>query len=160
MIRNGISNCEVTTQYVRNADAIFGPNVVAMRGNTKKHTSFPSKPVLAPRVTQVQQTLDVDLMFIKQLVFIVGVLNPLKLTFIRYVKDRTAATLAEAIRSFIATAKSRNFDIQVIQVDGEGGVEKFRADIEKMGIQMFMWWSVRYRRSRNACVCTTTDSLS
>jgi hypothetical protein len=136
MIRGGISNCEVTTQDVRNADAIFGPSVVAMRGNTKKHASFPSKLVLAPRVTQVQQTLDVDLMFIKQLVFLMEVLNPLKLTFVRYVKDRTAATLVEAIRSFIATAKSRNFDIQVIQVDGEGVVEKCTADIEKMGIQI------------------------
>ena len=66
---------------------------------------------LAPRVTQQQQVLEVDLMFIKKIPFLVGVLHPLGLTVVQYLKDKTAPTLASGIKYFLSVALRRNFDV-------------------------------------------------
>ena len=64
VVGRGVLNNAVTAQSVRMAEAIFGPYVNAMRGNTRKMASMPAKVVLAPRVTQRQQALSVDVVFI------------------------------------------------------------------------------------------------
>ena len=68
----GVSNCAVTKQDVRNADAIFGSSIPAMEGKTHKKASTPASAVIAPRVTQVQQMLAVDLFFVKKIPFLLG----------------------------------------------------------------------------------------
>ena len=42
------------------------------------------------RETQVQQSLSIDVMFVKQLVFIIGVLSPLGLGLVQHLKDLSA----------------------------------------------------------------------
>jgi hypothetical protein len=42
--------------------------------------------------------------------------------------------ILESLRSFVSTAKSRNFEVKIIKSDGEGGVDKCRGAIEDMGI--------------------------
>ena len=134
MIRAGIANCTVTVQDVRNADAIFGANVHALRGNTRKLASVAAKAILAPRVTQVEQVLCVDIMFIKQLSFLIGVLCPLNLTLVQHIKDRSTATIMGVLRSMMGTCKSRDFDVRTIRTDGEGGVAKCAVELGKLGV--------------------------
>ena len=118
----GLLNCAVTAQDVRNADAIFGMSLPALRGKTKKQASAIAKVTLAPRVTQVQQTMHVDIFFVKQLPFLIGVLDPLDLTLCVHLKNRGVDCVRDGLRAFHSTAKSRNFDVVVMRTDGEGAI--------------------------------------
>ena len=77
MLDAGVSNCAVTKQDVRNADAIFGSSIPAMKDKTHKEASTPASAVIASRVTQVQQMLAVDLFFVKKILFLLGEMVPL-----------------------------------------------------------------------------------
>jgi hypothetical protein len=64
-------------------------------------------------------------MFVKKVIFAIGVLSPLGLTLVK---------ILDSLRSFVPTARSRNFEVKIIKSDGEGGVDKCRGAIEDMGI--------------------------
>ena len=70
MLDKGLVNCDVTKQDVRNADAIFGSSIAALKGKTHKLTSLPASAAVARRVTQVHQILAVDIFFVKSLPFL------------------------------------------------------------------------------------------
>jgi hypothetical protein len=120
MLDAGMSHCDVTKQDVSNADAIFGSCIPSLRGKTHKRTSTPASTVLTPRITQVQQTLAVDLFFIKYLSFLLGQLVPLGLNLCTPTKNRTAPVIAAVIRSFMDAARSRDFDCVQHRTDGKG----------------------------------------
>lgn len=61
MIDAGILTCTVTKTDVRNADAIFGPSIASLKSKTTKRSSTTSPNILAPRVTQVELVLAVDI---------------------------------------------------------------------------------------------------
>ena len=67
---SGVLNCAVTKTDIRNADAIFGTSIPSLKGKTVKRSSVPSTIVVAPRVTQVQQIMAVDVFFVKKLPFL------------------------------------------------------------------------------------------
>jgi hypothetical protein len=95
---------------------------VMLRGKKHKRASTPASPVLTPRVTHVQQILAVDLFFIKKLPFLLGELVPFELAICIPTKNRTAPVIAAGIRSFINTARSRDFDCVQLRNDGEGAL--------------------------------------
>ena len=134
MLDAGMSNCDVTKQDVRNADAIFGSSIPALRGKTHKRASTPASPVITPRVTQVQQILAVDLFFIKKLPFLLGELVPLGLALCLPTKNRTAAVVAAGIRSFLNTARSRGFDCVQLRTDGEGALAAMSEELSGLGV--------------------------
>jgi predicted lactoylglutathione lyase len=136
MLDAGVMNCMVTKQDVRNADAIYGSSIAALKGKTHKHSSTPASPVIAPRVTQVQQILAVDIFFVHKLPFLLGVLIPLGLALCIPLKNRSAPLVANGIRSFIATAKKRNFDCVQLRTDGEGALKLMIDELSEMGIMM------------------------
>jgi Reverse transcriptase (RNA-dependent DNA polymerase) len=134
MLDAGMSNCTVTKQDVRNADAIFGSSIPSLKGKTRKQASTPASPVIAPRVTQVQQILAVDIFFVKKLPFLIGQLVPLNLALCTPLKNRTAAIVAAGIRTFINTAKSRDFDCVQLRTDGEGALAAMCNELSSLGI--------------------------
>ena len=107
----------ITKQDDRNADAINGSSIAALKGKTHKLSSTPASPVIAPRVTHVQQIFAVDIFFVHKLPFLLRVLIPLGLALCIPLKNRSAPLLANCIRSFIATAKKRNFDFVQLRTD-------------------------------------------
>jgi predicted lactoylglutathione lyase len=134
MLDAGLTNCDITKQDVRNADAIFGLSIPSLRGKTHKHASTSASPVIAPRVTQVQQILAVDIFFVKKLPFLLGELVPLGLALCTPIKTRAAAVIAAGIRSFINTAKSRDFDCVQLRTDGEGALAAMAEELAGLGI--------------------------
>ena len=134
MLDAGLIHCDVTKQDVRNADAIFGSSIAALKGKTHKLASTPASAVIAPRVTQVQQILAVDIFFVKNLPFLLGQLIPLGLALCIPLKNRSAPLVAKAIRSFINTAKSRDFDCVQLRTDGEGALGAMRDELSGLGI--------------------------
>ena len=74
--------------------------------------------VLAPRVTQVQQILSVDVIFVKMIHFLLGVFTPLGLGLVHFLRDRSEDQVCTAVRMMLAKAASRSFDVIEIRCDG------------------------------------------
>jgi hypothetical protein len=85
-------------------------------------------------VVQVQQVLDIDVFYIKQLGFLLGVLSPLGLSLCIFLKNRGVECIGAAIRSFQAIASSRGFDCRVIQTDGEGAIGAMILELNRDGV--------------------------
>ena len=135
LLNAGVLNCRVTATDVRNHTAAAGAIIAEVRGKTRKMTP-PASSVsyVAPRVTQVQQSLAVDICFIKGLAFLIGKLSPLGLGLVLYLKDRTTACVSKGIRSFLSTAASRSFECKEIRTDGEGAVAAMIPELNGLGI--------------------------
>ena len=54
MLDAGVAHCDVTKQDVRNADAIFGSSIAALKGKTHNLASTPASAVIAPRVVALR----------------------------------------------------------------------------------------------------------
>lgn len=136
MLNAGVFNCKVTPQDVKNADAIFGMSIPALKGKTVKLASAPAPPTVAPRVTQVQQILTADIIFIKKIPFLLGVLVPLGLTLCAVLKSRAVAPVTAAFRQFISATVARNFKIVQLRMDGEGALGPMVEELSHLGIEV------------------------
>ena len=117
-----IDDVGITATDVRLRDAVLGGPIETFKGKSTLPPQLPSHPPLAPRVTQVQQVLIVDIMFLLGMPFLLGLLDPLGMLLVKRLRDRSAANVVYVLTEFIATAKSRNFNVQVVSCDGEKGV--------------------------------------
>ena len=129
----GILNCSVTAQDLLRADAMLG-KVSSSKGKTKKMASVIANVTLLPRVIQQLQSMFVDLFFVKGIIFLVALLEPLGLILICHLKDKSTATIKKGLDGFIDKAKSRSFDVQVLLSDGEGGIQSLTSHLNHRGI--------------------------
>ena len=136
IVNRGLHNSDLTATDVRNAERIFGASLASLKGSTKQHPPMAATSTLSERVTQAQQVMHVDIMFVKSLPFLLGVLSPLGLTMCELLKDRSAPSCSEALRRFVSHAASRSFDIQEIRCDGEKGVGKLKTELEELGMSV------------------------
>ena len=134
LLKSGINNCSVTARDVQTAEVIYGESMASLKGRTKKRASVISSVQVMPRVTQVQQVLSVDIFFVKGLAFLLGVMTPLGLSQCRYIESKGSGEIANGIRSFLGSAKSKGFDCTVLKSDGEGGVEAMREELHMLGV--------------------------
>lgn len=138
LLNAGVLNCSVTATDVRNKDAAMGVSIPGLMGKTKKQKSVSAGYVLAPRVTQVQQILHVDIIFVKKIPFLLGVFTPLDLTMIEFLRDRGVECVGQALHLFIALAKGRGFDVLEVRCDGEGAVGALSTELNLQGIKVFI----------------------
>jgi hypothetical protein len=111
IVNSGVMNSPVSATDVRNNDAAKDVSVAGLLGKTPKKGSIPPGYVLAPRVTQAQQILDVGVVFIKKIDFLLGVLTPLGLGLVHFLRDRSESQVATTLRLMLAIAASRSFDV-------------------------------------------------
>jgi hypothetical protein len=97
-------NCPVTAQDLYRADAIIG-KASSLKGKKKKMSSVIANVTLMPRVTQVEQSMKVDLFFVKGLIFLLAILQPLGLKMICYLKYKATTTVKKAHRSVVSLIK-------------------------------------------------------
>jgi hypothetical protein len=76
----------------------------------------------------------VDLFFVKGIIFLVALLEPLGLILMCHLKDKSTATIKKGLDGFIDKAKSRSFDVQVLLSDGEGGIPSLTSHLNHRGI--------------------------
>ncbi len=77
----------------------------ALQGKTRCRTSIAARQqIVGPLVTQVQQTLDLDIFFVKQLPFLIGVLSPLGLNLCQHIKNRSFECVDYSVRTFLSIA--------------------------------------------------------
>jgi hypothetical protein len=123
LINSGMLNCPVSASDARNKDAAKGVLVAGLVEKTEKHKSVSPGYALDPRVNQVQQILSIDIIFVKKLAFLLGVLTYLGLGLIEFLQDRSADSVETAARAIFAKAASKSLDVLKIRCDGEGAVD-------------------------------------
>jgi hypothetical protein len=134
ILNAGVLNCPVTAQDVLRAVDIWGTDARSIKGKTKQKSPAISELTPLPRVTQAEQILHADLMFIKGIPFLICVLTPLCMCLGMHLKDRSPQCLEAAIRSTISIAASRGFTPTTLNIDGEGGIGPITASLQAHGI--------------------------
>jgi hypothetical protein len=59
---------------------------------------------------------------VKKIAFLLGVLTLLGLDFIEFLRDRSADSVETTVKTMLAKAASRSFDVLEIRCSGEGSV--------------------------------------
>ena len=135
IVNGGVLNSSVIATDVRNAISIHGTSLAALKGKTRRMTSTAARQqAVGPRVTQVQQTLDLDLFFVKQIPFLIGVLSPLGLNLCQHIKNRSFECVDYSVRTFLSIAASRDFAVKEVRIDGEGALAVMVPALQAAGI--------------------------
>ena len=92
------------------------------------------KEVKVEGVTNAEQTQALDVFWIKEHKFLIGLLMPLNYVSCMHVNDRESETLCEIVRKFINQAKSYGFEVKEVCSDGEKGLLKMEQELNKQGI--------------------------
>jgi hypothetical protein len=130
IVNQGVLNCATTATDLRIAHAINGIQLPSVRGKTKKRKSKAAANVVGRKIVQVEQSLHVDLMFVRGLIFLIGVFVPLGLAVVRLLSNKTAQAVGAGLTSFLSIASSRWFDTVTIRTDGEGAVGKLKEELQ------------------------------
>jgi len=134
VLNKGVQNCPVTATAVRNNEAAHGPSLAGLRGKATKRASAVAGYELSPRVTQVQQILHADLIFIREQFFLLCVVTPLQLAWATRLRDRGVESVGEAIQKLIDMVAGRGFQILEVRCDGEGAVGAMRGELNALGL--------------------------
>ena len=118
IINFGVMNCPISTTDARNKDAGKGVFIAGLLGKTTKKKSMLPGYVLAPRVTQVQQILSVDIIFVKKVAFLLCVFTPRGLGLVYFLRNRSESQVGTALRLLLAKAASKSFDVIELRCDG------------------------------------------
>ena len=134
IVNQGIMNCNTTATDLRIAHAIEGIQKQSLRGKTKKKKSTIAAGLVGPRVVQVEQSLHVDIMFLRELILLIGVFMPLGLVMVCLLPNRAVIAVGTGLLSFLTAARSRWFDTITIRTDGEGAIAKMIPALANRGI--------------------------
>jgi hypothetical protein len=132
-----IKNCPVTSTDVANANTVFGPDLVTLKGKTVQIT----QPPVATDYVQIPKeimslnhnvTLAIDIMFVNGLPFMVSIYRKIKITTVKYLIGRKQNHLVKSIRKMINLYKQRGFTIETALMDRE--FECLRGDLPEINL--------------------------
>ena len=133
-----LSNVPISTVSLHHIKKIRGKNLPFIKGRqTHLKLKGMSHEVLSqPTAERAQQKLFVDLLFLDNHPYFITKSLPLDLVMIQKVKDRSAASLSEALLAILAKYRSRGFEVKVLYSDNKGGVSAARTLLEGKGVQL------------------------
>ena len=138
-IKSGsILNCPYTEQDVLRAHKIYGPDINALKGKTKrsKHKRVEVDTLWWKPIRAIQ-VLVVDLMCVCGLWFLLSISDPLGMLMVTYLPDgKKLAGVYKTLMAHIAAYRGRLFDIAVLRSDSEGAVIACKEKIEHAGVHM------------------------
>ena len=123
IIRTGaFSNLGITPQDVRRANDIYGPLIAHIKGtSTRKKPEF-RNPIKIERVMDIMQALHVDIMYVEQIAFLIGVSKPMNLVTVEKLPKTSASFIGKVIYNFIDTYRSNSYEIERVISDNEPSV--------------------------------------
>ena len=132
---NLIVGNKVSPEDLHRAVRIYGPDLAAVKGKTKRTTP----PVVITETgmgISVPDGVDLhtDVMFVEGMPFLIAVATPLSYIFCELLKSRQCTAVKTVLMSFIGKLASYGFRLKTLLCDGEGAVGKLRGDLEKQGI--------------------------
>jgi hypothetical protein len=136
MLRKGlISNAPVTQKSVQIANDVYGPEVASLKGKTKLTKPTTIVPLPLPKLVTTELTMLCDLMFVEGDRSFVSVTLPLGLLMVSPIPDKTVDSVRYALNQQIREYRARDFAINTIWSDREGGILKLKADLQDTGIK-------------------------
>jgi len=81
-------------------------STAGLLGKMKKMKSVSSGYALVPRVTQVQQIFSIDIVFVKGVAFLLGVLTSLGLGLVEFLRDRLLNSIETAVNIMLAMLRA------------------------------------------------------
>ena len=126
MVRlNMLKDCPVTNDDIRNAHAIYGPDLASIRGKTVRRA--PERVVVdyvdVPRhllSLHENVTLSADVMFVNGVPFLVSASRSINLITIEHApRRRTASYLATLLNRIVQTYNKAGFRVRIILMDNE-----------------------------------------
>lgn len=117
-----IINVPVSRDDVARSTDIFGPDTDALRGKTKKRKTDPIYIQSRWLQTDVEQILQIDLMFIDGDEYLISVLSPLDFIQSTHINGKSVDFLRGALFHQLAVIESRGYKITDIRTDIEGGI--------------------------------------
>jgi hypothetical protein len=114
---NMIPDCPITTENIKHADTLFGPDLATIRCKTvwRKPTRVVTDYVDILRALvdiNKQVILAVDVMFVNSVPFLVSVLRTINLITIEHAPKRTASKLGDLIQRIIRVYARAGFTVQ------------------------------------------------
>jgi hypothetical protein len=122
--RNLINNCPFSSSNVSNARAIFGPDLMSVRGKTvrKKPAPVVTDYVAVPRMLVEANkviTLAADMFFVDGTAFLLTVGWCLKFVTAKHVPVRTATSFSKHIKQVLEVYGRAGFRVRTILMNGE-----------------------------------------
>ena len=131
--RMKIQGVDIAPRDIAIADHIFGPCEATLKGCTVKRAS----PAIVPGQTmkiEENQTLEVDIMFVSNIPFLIGILVPLGHALVQYIPRRTNKEVHRALEGFISEIQSRKINITYVVSDNEKAVLSMERTLNDKGI--------------------------
>jgi Reverse transcriptase (RNA-dependent DNA polymerase). len=120
LIRDGnLNNVPIAVEDVNRYYDIYGPMVEMVRGKTtKRKVKFiRDEPDMGIKEQRKMQRLTSDVMFVKQVPFLVSIASPLELTISSTLTSQKLGSLGQALQVQINLLRSRGFDSDLVIVD-------------------------------------------
>lgn len=133
-----IINCPVSSKDVARAQKIYGPDLGALRGKSKRHKVKSAPLEFLPREVASDLVFHTDIMFVNSVAFLLSVTTPLGLTTVSELGlgkgSRSLKSVRTALFSQLATYASRGFVIKAIKTDPEGSLIALTEELGLKGI--------------------------
>jgi len=119
-----LRNCPVTTESVRLAHDIFGPNLGSLKGKTvyrpSRHVRAGVDPVPPDTLRRHRNvTLAIDIMFVNKIPFLVTVSRNIRFVTVTDLANRQSTTVEKALHGVIKLYRHRGFGVTTILCDQE-----------------------------------------
>jgi hypothetical protein len=124
LVRHGkIRNNPLVTKDILNCVHLYGPDLARLRGmSTRARRPFETQDLIG-RFIDEDVFLDVDIIFVENVPFLLGVVMPIELVLVAYLKSRTLNAVRQGVLNFRDNGvKSLGFRMKQLRCDGEGAV--------------------------------------
>ena len=156
-----IRNCSVTGVDVARSVAIWGKDLGSLRGKTTVRKEKPVHPdelarsgSMPPRPVRRDNVLQIDLMFVNDRPYLLGLMDPIPYALIRKLSSKSSNEIWRGLRRYLTKLLSRGFAIPLVRCDGEGGVDtEFIAEqLDEMSRRMNLDHAIRVTSEDTASV--------
>jgi len=132
-----IINVPVAAKAVVRAEKIFGPDLAAVRGKSRKRKAPAVTFDYLPRLVTSDLVMNVDVIFVGTLAYLISVTTPLGLTMVNALGTtkgaRSVTSVKKALFNQLANYKSRDFAVKTLRTDKEGSIVALKDDLMNQG---------------------------
>ena len=127
---------DFTEEDVENAFRIYGEDLLAIRGKSSRRLRTSVPPPVREKIVDNNVTMNCDLAFFSKVAVLVSYAKPQCLLQCNLVKDRTTASVRDAINRQKAALTSEGFNVVEITSDTEGAMVALKEELEAQGVRV------------------------
>jgi hypothetical protein len=117
-LRHGnLDNPMVSAQDVRVAEDVYGPPVPSLKGKSTKPVTSSTEPMSRERVSGTS-TLSIDIMTITGMMWLVGVVDEIGLTYATYLSNKSSANIRDVVVDMLESCQKHGWEV-TLRCDNE-----------------------------------------